>query len=52
VNSANNIWPRNVKDLVATFMALEILKRWIGLLQHRAHSAIGDYRARCQGLAE
>ena len=51
MNFSDNIWARNVKNFVAALVALEILQRWIRLLQHRAHRTVGNYRARRKCLA-
>ena len=42
VDAADDVRPGDVEDLVAALVALEVVHRGVGRLEHRAHRAVGD----------
>jgi hypothetical protein len=49
VHRANEICSRDVKNFITAFVALEILKRRVGGLEHRSHGSISNYGAVSEG---
>ena len=52
VDSPDDVGPGHVEDLVASFVALEVVERGIGRLKHGAHGTVGDEDALAQCAAE
>ena len=52
VDGADDVGPGDVEDLVAALVALEVVERGVGRLQHRAHGAVGDDDALGEGTRE
>ena len=43
MDAGNHFRAGHIQDLVAALIALEIVKTWVGRLQHGAHCSVGHY---------
>jgi hypothetical protein len=52
VHGTDDVGPGGVEDLVAALVALEVVQRGVGGLQHGPHGAVGDDDALGHGAAQ
>ena len=45
MNARNDVWSGDIENFVATLITLELIQRWVGLLNHGSHGAVSNDNA-------